>query len=130
MYFTCEAFFVSPQNADPHVAKADVALLTAKTISTAHSRLHDRASKPAKDTIEYVIKSMEKQKIWFLNYKGGKDNIMSLVYNLVTQRDSGKNLQLAISVKRDSKSMNAIAALMMAFLPETSTAVRAQIDNI
>ena len=66
---------------------------------------------------------MKKQKIWFLNYKNRKDSTMALVYNLVTQQDAASNIQLAASMKRDSTSMKAIAALTMAFLPGTFTAV-------
>lgn len=48
---------------------------------------------------------------------------MGLVFNLVTQQDAASNIQLASSMKRDSTSMNAIAALTMVFLPGTFTAV-------
>jgi len=48
---------------------------------------------------------------------------MSLVYNLVTQQDAANNIQIAADMKRDSTSMNAIAALTMVFLPGTFTAV-------
>lgn len=66
---------------------------------------------------------MQKQKIWFLNYKNRKDSTMALVYNLVTQQDAASNIQIASSMKRDSTSMNAIAAVTMAFLPGTFIAV-------
>jgi hypothetical protein len=66
---------------------------------------------------------VQKQKIWFLNYKNRKDSTMALVYNLVTQQDAASNIQLAVSMKRDSTSMNAIAALTMVFLPGTFIAV-------
>jgi hypothetical protein len=117
------------QNADSHLANADVAIIAADAIRTAHTRLRVAISSPASahqqvhDAIEYVIKSMEKQKIWFLNYKGRKDSTMSLVYNLVTQQDAANNIQLSISMKKDSTSMNAIAALTMVFLPGTFVAV-------
>jgi hypothetical protein len=120
---------VISQNADSHLGNADVAIITAIAIRTAHARLHVATSGPtfvyqrANDSIEYVIKSLEKQKIWFLNYKNRKDSTMSLVYNLVTQQDAASNIELAISTKRDSTSMNAIAALTMTFLPGTFTAV-------
>jgi len=63
------------QNADSHIGNADVAIITASGIRSAHTRLHTAISSQtfiyqrAIDSIEYVIKSMEKQKIWFLNYK-------------------------------------------------------------
>ncbi|GIJ86416.1 hypothetical protein Asppvi_005304 [Aspergillus pseudoviridinutans] len=113
------------QNADSHLGNADVAIITATAIRTAHARLHEAMCSPARvferasDSITYVIESMQKQKIWFLNYKNRKDSTMALVYNLVTQQDAASNIQLAASMKRDSTSMNAIAALTMVFLPGT-----------
>jgi hypothetical protein len=113
-------------NADSHIANADVAIITAKAIRNAHLRLTSSLpqSNPfinqrADDSISYIISSVEKQKIWFLNYKQRKDSTMSLVYNLVTQQDASNNMQIAHSMKQDSTSMNAIAALTMVFLPGT-----------
>ncbi|KAJ5147531.1 hypothetical protein N7526_000883 [Penicillium atrosanguineum] len=114
------------QNADSHIGNADVAIITATAIQNAHSRLIPSLPRSssfiyqrADDSISYVIASMEKQKIWFLNYKQRKDSTMSLVYNLVTQQDAANNIQIAHSMKQDSTSMNAIAALTMVFLPGT-----------
>jgi hypothetical protein len=120
---------VISQNADSHLGNADVAIITASAIRTVQARFHVAMTSPkfvyqrANDSIEYVIKSMEKQKIWFLNYKNRKDSTMSLVYNLVTQQDAASNIELAYSTKMDTKTMNAIAALTMTFLPGTFTAV-------
>jgi hypothetical protein len=117
------------QNADSHIGNADVSIITATAIRTVHDRLHKAISSPkqiherAADSITYVIESMQKQKIWFLNYKNRKDSTMALVYNLVTQQDAASNIQIASSMKRDSTSMNAIAAMTMAFLPGTFIAV-------
>ncbi|KAF2835313.1 hypothetical protein M501DRAFT_962762 [Patellaria atrata CBS 101060] len=116
------------QNADSHIGNADVAIITARGIRSAHARIHVAISSSAStyqrvtDSIEYIIKSMEKQKIWFLNYKNRKDSTMSLVYNLVTQEDAANNIRLSHEMKRDSTSMNAIAGLTMVFLPGTFTA--------
>ncbi|EAW13298.1 uncharacterized protein ACLA_017450 [Aspergillus clavatus NRRL 1] len=116
---------VISQNADSHLINADVAIITATAIRKAHARLHEAIASPARiherasDSITYVIESMEKQKIWFLNYKNRKDSTMALVYNLVTQQDAASNIQLAASMKQDSTSMNGIAALTMVFLPGT-----------
>ncbi len=66
---------------------------------------------------------MKKQNMWFMNYKSRKDSIMTLVYSLVTQQDAANNFQIAAAMKRDSTSMNSIAALTMVFLPGTFTAV-------
>lgn len=93
------------------------------------TKLHTHLGTPlffrqaAEDAIEYVISSMEKQKMLFLNYKSRKNGTMSLVYNLVTQSDAANNIQLSRSMKRDSTSMTAIAALTMVFLPGTFTSV-------
>ncbi|KAL3473601.1 hypothetical protein BJX99DRAFT_261135 [Aspergillus californicus] len=116
---------VISQNADSHLGNADVAIITATAIRTVHARLHEAISSPSRvheraaDSVSYVIESMQKQKIWFLNYKNRKDSTMALVYNLVTQQDAASNIQIAASMKRDSTSMNAIAAMTMTFLPGT-----------
>ncbi|EAW25192.1 uncharacterized protein NFIA_106810 [Aspergillus fischeri NRRL 181] len=115
------------QQADSHLLNADVAIITATGIRDTQAKLHDYLStptlfrQPAEDAITYVIDSMEKQKMLFLNYKSRKDSTMSLVYNLVTQSDAANNIQLAQSMKRDSTSMSSIAALTMLFLPGTFT---------
>lgn len=117
------------QNADSHIANADVAIISAKGIQAAHAKLHRALKSPlcsterGADTTEYVINSLEKQKLWFLNYKNRKDGMMSLVFNLVTQQDAANSIEIAADTKRDSTSMNAIAALTMVFLPGTFTAV-------
>lgn len=106
-----------------------MAIITAKGIRETQAKLHDYLStpklfrQPAEDAISYVISSMEKQKMLFLNYKGRKDGTMSLVYNLVTQSDAANNIELGKSMKRDSTSMSAIATLTMLFLPGTFTSV-------
>ncbi|TQV94442.1 hypothetical protein IF1G_06453 [Cordyceps javanica] len=115
------------QQADSHLLNADVAIITARGTHDVQTKLHKHLSTPvscrqaAEDAIEYVINSMEKQKLLFLNYKSRKDGTMSLVYNLVTQSDAANNIQLSRSMKRDSASMSAIAALTMVFLPGTFT---------
>ncbi|KAL4962610.1 uncharacterized protein BDV14DRAFT_99243 [Aspergillus stella-maris] len=113
------------QNADSHLGNADVSIITATAIRTVHGRLHKAINSPSQvhervaNSVTYVIESMQKQKIWFLNYKNRKDSTMALVYNLVTQQDAASNIEIATSMKRDSTSMNAIAAMTMAFLPGT-----------
>ena len=117
------------QQADSHLLNADVAILTARGTYDVQTKLHNLLSTPvsfwqeAEDAIQYVINSMEKQKMLFLNYKSRKDGTMSLVYNLVTQNDAQNNILLSRSMKRDSASMSAIAALTMVFLPGTFTSV-------
>ncbi|EXJ92173.1 hypothetical protein A1O3_00723 [Capronia epimyces CBS 606.96] len=118
---------VISQNADSHIANADVCIITATGIRDAHARIFDAPVEPfrhqqVRDSIDYVIDSMQKQKMWFLNYKNRKDSTMSLVYNLVTQQDAANNIGLAADMKRDSTSMSAIASLTMVFLPGTFTA--------
>ncbi|KAK7415437.1 hypothetical protein QQX98_005888 [Neonectria punicea] len=115
------------QQADSHLLNANVAIITAMGVRDTQAKLHDFLGTPklfrhpAEDAINYVIDSMEKQKMLFLNYKSRKDGTMSLVYNLVTQRDASNNIELAQSMKRDSTSMSGIAALTMVFLPGTFT---------
>ena len=128
-------------NADSHVANVAVASANIKSIRVAHQRVH-ATSKSASglegqvllmtctstertaDAIEYLTESLEKQNMWFHNYKARKDNTMGLVYNLVTQQDAANNIGIATEMRKDSSSMNAIAALTMFFLPGTFTAVR------
>lgn len=117
------------QQADSHLLNINVAIATAIGIRDAQAKFHDFLStpilfrQPVEDAIKYVIDSMEKQKMLFLNYKSRKDSTMSLVYNLVTQSDAANNIELAKSMKSDSTSMNSIAALTMLFLPGTFTSV-------
>lgn len=118
---------VISQNADSHIGNADVCIITATAIRDAHDRVFCRDLEPflhqhVRDSVEYVIESMAKQKIWFLNYKNRKDSTMGLVFNLVTQQDASNNIELAADMKKDSTSMSAIAALTMIFLPGTFTA--------
>ena len=116
------------QNADSHIANAEVFLATARAIqkiakrSSAFVQKRSRISNRTADAIEYAIASMEKQRRWFWNYKARKDGTMNLVYNLVTQQDALDNLNLATEMKKDSTSMKSIAAVTMVFLPGTFTA--------
>lgn len=73
------------------------------------------------DTLQYLISSMDKQKMWLHNYRDRKDIAMSLVFNLVTQQDAANNIRIAKEMRRDSSSMNGIALLTMVFLPGTFT---------
>ncbi|ORY14024.1 hypothetical protein BCR34DRAFT_647262 [Clohesyomyces aquaticus] len=116
------------QQANSHLLNADVAIITGRGIRELHKSLHEmlqtpiRVSQRSADTISYIIESVEKQRMLFKNYQSRKDGTMSLVYNLVTQQDAANNIELAASMKQDSASMNAIAALTMVFLPGTFTA--------
>jgi hypothetical protein len=117
------------QNADIHVGNASVAIYAANAIKNAYHRycslvkILPSISQPGLEKIEYIIDCMKKQQMWFHNYKSRKDSIMTLVYNLVTQQDAINNFNLAVNMKRDSASMNSIAALTMIFLPGSFTAV-------
>lgn len=116
------------QQADSHLLNCDVAIITATAIQDALDgtqpiiKIPPPSFQRASDAIGYMIQSMEKQKKLFLNFKNRKDGTMNLVYNLVTQQDAATNMQLAASMKKDSTSMNGIAALTMTFLPGTFTA--------
>ncbi|KAJ5834953.1 hypothetical protein N7447_000979 [Penicillium robsamsonii] len=117
---------IMASNADSHIANADIGIITAKAIQKVHSRLTPSLSRSnpfinhrADDSITYIISSLEKQKLWFLNYKQRKDSALSMAHNLVTRQDATNNMQISHSMKQDSTSMNAIAALTMIFLPGT-----------
>lgn len=117
-------------NADSHLANAGTAITNASSVRHAHARLHcvlrpnsTLPKQASADAIDYLMASLEKQKMWFLNYKSRKDNTMGLVYNLVTQQDAANNIGIATEMRKDSSSMHAIAALTMVFLPGTFTAV-------
>jgi hypothetical protein len=117
-------------SAEAHIANANAAIVDAKAILDAHSQLLHVMKRPDRfqqqhsmDSIKFVICSFEKQKMWFENYKNRVNSTMGLVYNLVTQQDAANNIGIAIDMRKDSSSMNAIAALTMIFLPGTFTAV-------
>ena len=75
------------------------------------------------DMANYMVTSMEKQHMWFLNYRGRKDVIMNLILHLNAQEHTLNTIQIAAETKRDSTSMTSIALLTMVFLPGTFTAV-------
>jgi hypothetical protein len=116
------------QNADSHIANAEVFLSTANAIQEMISRSNavvehkSRVRQRTADAIQYAVFSMTKQRQWFWNYKARKDSTMNLVYNLVTQQDALNNLELAAEMKKDSTSMISIAIVTMVFLPGTFTA--------
>ena len=126
------------QNTDSHLANVEVFLFTARGIHSIArkeraTRVKGRGGKMRQrkiDKLEYVIASMEKQRKWFQNYKGQKYSSMQLVFNLVTQQDALNNIELAADMKKDSTSMNAIAALTMVFLPGTFTAVSPTLPSL
>ncbi|KAL1597228.1 hypothetical protein SLS60_008810 [Paraconiothyrium brasiliense] len=115
------------QNADSHLANAQVFLHSARGICDIARRLNvskrGRTKQRTLDMLRYLIDSMEKQHMWFANYKGRKENVMNLVFHFNTQTDALNNIELAADMKKDSTSMNAIAGLTMIFLPGTFTAV-------
>jgi hypothetical protein len=122
---------VVAQNADSHLANAHVFLHSVRGILDIAKRLdgskkgRGRVGGRTLDMIRHLIESMEKQHMWFLNYKGRKENTMNLVFHFNTQTDALNNIELAADMKKDSTSMNAIAGLTMVFLPGTFTAVSA-----
>ena len=114
------------QNADSHMINAEVFLFTAHGIQDMIKRSNvgktSRMRQRTLDAISFAVASMQKQREWFKNYKARKDSTMRLVFNLVTQQDALNNIELGLDMKKDSTSMNAIAALTMVFLPGTFTA--------
>jgi hypothetical protein len=116
------------QNVDSHLANAGVFLFSAKGIRDTCMRLQVPSAKKGRvrqrslDMIRHVIACMEKQEMWFLNYKARKDATMNLLFHITTQQDALNNIEISTDMKRDSTSMNAIAGLTMVFLPGTFTA--------
>ncbi|KAL4870018.1 hypothetical protein BDV12DRAFT_184791 [Aspergillus spectabilis] len=111
--------------AGSHHGNADIIIINATARRTVHAKLHKAISSPTQvhervaDSINYVIESLQKQKIWFLNYKNIKDGTIAPVFKY----DAAINLQIAADMERDSTSMNAIAAVTMASLPGTFTTI-------
>jgi hypothetical protein len=116
------------QNADSHLANAQVFLHAARGVRDMATRLDFVSNKGhirrrTLNMMAYLIQSMEKQEMWFQNYKGRKENVMNLVFHFNTQTDALNSIELAADMKRDSTNMSAIAGLTMVFLPGTFTAV-------
>ncbi|KAJ7271270.1 hypothetical protein C8J57DRAFT_1435452 [Mycena rebaudengoi] len=115
-------------NADSLIVGAEVAIITGSGIRNAHLKFHEALGSPyhritlVAETVQYVVDSFKKQKMWLLNYQQRNQNSIGLVYNLVTQDDAANNIGVAIDMCGDSASMNAIALLTMLFLPATFTA--------
>ncbi|KAF2268765.1 hypothetical protein CC78DRAFT_488149 [Lojkania enalia] len=114
---------IMSQNNDSHLANAKIFLFTARCIRDFAEKLNvsteSRTRQRTLDIIHYVISCMEKQLMWFENYKGRKESTMSLVFHFNAQQDALNNIEIASDMKRDSTSMNAIAGLTMVFLPGT-----------
>jgi hypothetical protein len=115
------------QNSDSHLANSQIFLFTAQAMLESATKLNiskkSRIRQRTLDMLKHLIQSMEKQHMWFLNYKGRKDSVMDLVFHFGQQTDNLNNIELAADMKRDSTSMNAIAGLTMIFLPGTFSAV-------
>lgn len=115
------------QNSDSHVANAQIFLFTARGMRGVVSKLQvskrGQTRQAAMDKLGYLIASMEKQHMWVMNYKGRISGLMTLVFHFNQQTDALNTIELAADMKRDSTSMNAIAALTMIFLPGTFIAV-------
>lgn len=122
-----KALQIVSQNADSHLANAQVFLHAARSIRNLSSKLHSskkgRVRQRNLDMLQHLIASMEKQDMWFHNYKGRKDATMNLVFHFNTQTDAMNSIELSADMKRDSTSMSAIAGLTMVFLPGTFVAV-------
>jgi hypothetical protein len=98
-----------------------VALLSAKGIRdmarTLDLSVHPTSREAILDKISYVIQSLEGQQTLYEKATEKKLWAMSLITNIATQRDTANNMALAASIKNDSRSMKAIAAMTMVFLP-------------
>lgn len=126
-------------NIDSMIANANVAILCAAKMLIGQQRLsatsrlstivHRGQAQRIRDGTEHIMASMEKQKMWLLNYKQRKDTSMTLIFNLVTQQDAIQNMEIAAEMRKDSSSMNGIALLTMIFLPGTFTSVRFLVEK-
>jgi hypothetical protein len=120
---------IMAQGVDSHLANAQVFLYTARSIQDMAMKLkvskQGRLRQRTLDMVKHLITSVEKQQMWFLNYKGRKDTVMNLIFHFNTQTDALNSIELAADMKKDSTSMSAIAGLTMVFLPGTFIAVSA-----
>ena len=120
---------IMAQGVDSHLANAQVFLYTARGIcdmATKLTSLGEDERGPRQRTVDmanYLVTSMEKQHMWFLNYRGRKDVIMNLISHLNAQEHTLNTIQIAAETKRDSTSMTLIALLTMVFLPGSFAAV-------
>lgn len=124
---------IMAQGVDSHLANAQVFLYTARSIQGMAQRLQvikkGRLGQRTLDMVQYLITSMEKQEMWFLNYRGRKDTVMNLIFHFNTQTDALNSIELAADMKKDSTSMSAIAGLTMVFLPGTFIAVSTLVNT-
>lgn len=119
---------IMAQSVDSHLANAQVFLYTARGIQEMATRLRvshkGRLRQRTIDMVNHLVTSMEKQHMWFLNYRGRKDVVMNMIFHFNTQEDALNSIELAADMKKDSTSMTSIALLTMMFLPGTFIAVR------
>jgi hypothetical protein len=117
------------QGIDSHLANAQVFLYTACGICDMATKLTSLGKDergPRRRTVNmanYLVTSIEKQHMWFFNYRGRKDVIMNLILHLNAQAHTLNTIQIAAERKRDSNSMTSIALLTVVFLPGSFTAV-------
>lgn len=118
---------IMAQSVDSHLANAQVFLYTARGVHEMAIRLeaptNSRLRQRTLDMTGHLITSMEKQHMWFLNYRGRKDVVMNMIFHFNTQEDALNSIELAADMKKDSTSMSAIALLTMVFLPGTFISV-------
>ena len=107
--------------ASRNLARMQEALNRTNDIAVALTAKASEHRQYLRDVLQYLLDSMDKQKMWMQNYRDRKDIAMSLVFNLVTQQDAANSFRIAQSMRKDSSSMNGIALLTMVFLPGTFT---------
>lgn len=108
------------------IADADCAIRLQEQMLKAHEAIgytSMASGQSLTQSMTYLSQSMDKQKMYLHSYRVRKDIAMSLVFNLVTQRDAESSSQIAKNMQRDGSSMKSIALLTMLFLPGTFTAV-------
>jgi hypothetical protein len=115
------------QDADSLIQSADTGIALMDSLRLAQERLvyfsgyrERQAHSQSINAADYLKKGIEARKRWLQGAKSRKETAMSLVYNLVSQKEAGTNMGIAQDTRNDSSSMKAIAALTMIFLPTSA----------
>lgn len=115
------------QDADSLIQSADTAIALMDSLRLAQERLvyflgcrEKQEHSQSINAADYLKKGIEARKRWLLSAKSRKETAMSLVYNLVSQKEAETNMGIAQDTRNDSSSMKVIAALTMVFLPASA----------
>ncbi|ERF75606.1 hypothetical protein EPUS_04586 [Endocarpon pusillum Z07020] len=115
------------QEADFLIHSADAGIALMDSLRLAQERLvyfggcrEKQEHSQSINAADYLKNGVEARKRWLLNTKTRKETAMSLVYNLVSQKEAETNMGIAQDTRNDSSSMKVIAALTMVFLPASA----------